>query len=394
MGEEGSLKILIHSNGPMVPSGYGRQTALAVRQLIGLGHEVAVSAFHGVTGQIIDWYGTPVYPAGQQPFGIDVLLPHADHFGADLIITLMDTWKLMPLVDTLARVLKLDGAPRLACWTPVDCDPLGLGDRLVLERTGAIPIAMSRHGQAMMERAGLTGVRYVPHSVDTAIYRPLPDGGQNLRQETGTDPTGFVIGICAANKDAFRKAWAEQFEAFSIHLRQWPDSMLWVHTIADGRGVGGHNLKAMAAAMGIAHATRWTDDYAQITGLIDDDDMVQWYNAIDLLSSCSYGEGFGLPIIEAQACGTPAIATRASSMTELATALVSGSRWWNAVHESWWERPDPHNIASMYNQYRRYHADADYGAPEDDAERVAQYDVDEVARRHWKPLLDDLGAAE
>lgn len=389
------MKIMIHSNGPMVPSGYGRQTALAIRQLTGLGHDVAVSSFHGVTGEILDWYGVPVYPSGMAPFGIDVLLPHANHFGAELILTLMDTWKLMPILGHLSESLKLQGAPRLACWTPVDCAPLSQGDRIVLQNSGAVPVAMSRHGVAMMAEAGLKGLRYVPHSVDTAIYRPLPDAGQSLRLETGTDPAAFVIGIVAANRDMFRKAWPEQFEAFAQHLLLWPDSELWVHTIADGtRGAGGYNLKSMAAEMGIGHRVRFSDDYAQIAGLIDDQQMAIWYNAIDLLSACSYGEGFGLPIVEAQACGTPAVATKASAMTELATEVVSGSRWWNAVHNAWWVRPEPDAIDKVYAKYRTSVDERMTFPAHVYADDVAKYDVDAVAQTHWKPFLEALEAGE
>lgn len=386
------MKIMIHSNGPMVPSGYGRQTALAIGQFIDLGHEVAVSSFHGSTGSIVEWNGIPVYPGGTAPYGVDTILPHANHFGAQVLLTLMDTWTLMPIVDHLAESLKLAGAPRLACWTPVDCDPISQGDRHVLSKTGALPIAMSQHGLRMMEQAGLSGARYVPHSVYTSIYRPIPEARDRIRAECGTNPDTFVIGIVAANKDMFRKSWAEQFEAFGLHLRNYPDSELWVHTLPN-RGGGGYDLRDMAAQMGIAHAVRWTDDYAQVCGLLDDTDMAYWYNSIDLLSSCSYGEGFGLPIVEAQACGVPALATRASAMTELATETVDGMRWWNAVHNAWWVRPDPPVIAAVYDRYQRNQGTDKMQDPEFHAARVAHLDVDRVTREHWKPLLDELGAA-
>lgn len=388
------MKIMIHSNGPMVPSGYGRQTALAVAAFSELGHDVAVSSYHGVTGSIVEWNGVPVYPSGMAPFGVDVLLPHANHFGAKLLLTLMDTWSLMPILDHLAGSLQLDGAPKFACWTPIDCDPIGQGDRLVLQKTGAVPIAVSEFGRDKMDEAGLKNVRYVPHSVDTSVFRPDDAMRAALRQEIGTDPDTFVIGIVAANRDLTRKSWAEQFEAFSLHLRHSPNSELWVHTIANGmRGAGGFDLRAMAAQMGIGHRVRWTDEYAQMTGLLGDEDMAAWFNGIDLLSSCSYGEGFGLPIVEAQACGTPALATRASAMTELATETVTGSRWWNAVHDAWWARPNPPQIAAVYDRYKGWHARGEIPPAETHAAAVQQYDVDHVTRTHWKPLLDELAGA-
>ncbi len=55
------------------------------------------------------------------------------------------------------------------------------------------------------------------------------------------------------------------------------------------------------------------------------------YNAADVFLGPSRGEGFGIPIIEAQACGTPVIVTNFSSMPELV-------RWGVAVepaHLTW-----------------------------------------------------------
>ena len=44
------MKILIHSNAPWVPSGYGSQVMLMLPRLRALGHEVAVSSFYGLSG--------------------------------------------------------------------------------------------------------------------------------------------------------------------------------------------------------------------------------------------------------------------------------------------------------------------------------------------------------
>jgi len=368
----------------MVPSGYGKQTALLIRQFQSLGHEVAVSAFHGVTGAIVDWHGTPIYPAGQAAFGIDVMTGHAQHFGADLLLTLMDVWKLAPVVEQLEQWRKTHG--ELACWIPVDCTPMGTTDRQVLARTGAVPIAMSRFGAVQLERAGFTPY-YVPHSVDTEVFRPNLPGRAQLRAELGAEHD-FVVGICAANRDAMRKAWPEQLHAFSLYHRHHPRSQLWIHTVPNGPN--GLPLRELAQDMGIGHATRFTDEYPQLGGHFDDEDLALWYNAIDQLSNCSYAEGFGLPIIEAQACGTPAAATDASAMTELAHWLVSGDPFWNPVHRAWWCRPYVEEISKAYG----YRVDDNGRTAESLAAKAARYGVDKVTEAHWRPVLEALGAAQ
>jgi len=54
-----------------------------------------------------------------------------------------------------------------------------------------------------------------------------------------------------------------------------------------------------------------------LTGYVPDDDLVALYNLAGLFVFPSLHEGFGLPILEAMACGTPAIAANTSSMPEV-----------------------------------------------------------------------------
>lgn len=53
------------------------------------------------------------------------------------------------------------------------------------------------------------------------------------------------------------------------------------------------------------------------TGYVSDDDLVLLYNAAELFVYPSLYEGFGLPPLEAMACGTPVIASNVSSLPEV-----------------------------------------------------------------------------
>ena len=75
---------------------------------------------------------------------------------------------------------------------------------------------------------------------------------------------------------------------------------------------GGQDLEAVAENLGITDCVRAVDQYRYHGGLVQASDLKDWYGALDVLSCCSFGEGFGLPIMEAQACGVPVITTRAS----------------------------------------------------------------------------------
>jgi glycosyltransferase involved in cell wall biosynthesis len=69
--------------------------------------------------------------------------------------------------------------------------------------------------------------------------------------------------------------------------------------------------------LGIANAVRWFDG-------VPEDDLPLFYNAANVFAFPSRYEGFGFPVLEAMACGTPVVAVRASSVPELGGSAV---RW-------------------------------------------------------------------
>jgi glycosyltransferase involved in cell wall biosynthesis len=53
------------------------------------------------------------------------------------------------------------------------------------------------------------------------------------------------------------------------------------------------------------------------TGDVSEEMLAKYYNAADLFVFPSFYEGFGLPIIEAMACGCPVIASNTTSIPEV-----------------------------------------------------------------------------
>lgn len=373
------MRILIHSNGPMEPTGYGVQTRMLLPRLKELGHKPVVSAFSGLHGSAITWDGVPILPSGQLMFGLDMVVPHALISQADLTLFLCDFREMAPCAPALRQL-------NAAAWLPIDTYPISRPELYALQLSGVHPIAMSRFGQAQLADAGYEDALYVPHVVDMEIFT-RDEGRDDARAQLGwTDR--FVIGICAANSDALRKGWAEQFAAFAEFRRENPAALLAVHTIPDsGRGL---NLPQLAEDMGIRDDVWFPDTYSLLAGNVTPQDMAQWYSMIDLLSCCSYGEGFGVPIIEAQACGTPVVVTRGSAMAELNPLgfCVEGTRYWNPVHRAWWTRPDIDAIADAYSM-------AAVKAPSEHERRelvrhAGRYDTRYVAAQYWAPALEKL----
>jgi len=85
------------------------------------------------------------------------------------------------------------------------------------------------------------------------------------------------------------------------------------YAIAGGKGW-------LEAEMHQAIAETGLGDAVHLLGFVDDDDLPVLYSAARALVIPSLYEGFGLPILEAMACGTPVITSSLSSMPEVAGA--------------------------------------------------------------------------
>ncbi len=78
------------------------------------------------------------------------------------------------------------------------------------------------------------------------------------------------------------------------------------------------------------------EDRVQIMGYVPDADMPAIYNLAKVLAFPSLYEGFGLPIVESMACGTPVLTSDCSSMPEIAgdAALLTDPRSEEDLQES------------------------------------------------------------
>lgn len=390
------MKIAILSNGPEVKTGYGVQVAMLVDRLCEDGHTVAVFSTYGhLSSQGIGKWTTPhgktipIYPSRFDAAGNDVLIAHCRQFFAaeeGILIPLLDVWSLSKrAVAELANM-------NVAAWAPVDHDPV---PDMVLEFfrwSKATCVAMSRFGEAEFRNAGLNPT-YIPLAVDTKVYQPtfaamVENKLVSAREFLNVPETAFCVGMVGMNKDPNdRKSFAEAMQAFAIFQKDHPDAILHVHSERHAHA-GGIDLVELGIALGIPdHALRFTNQYAYMVGM-PPQLMALVYTALDVLLAPSAGEGFCVPLVEAQACGVPVIASDFTAQPELVGAgwTVGGQRWWDAASRSWYQRPNVAEIVAALEQ--AYNSDLE--AMQTKAVEFAQaYDIDRVYDECWRPFIAD-----
>jgi len=129
------------------------------------------------------------------------------------------------------------------------------------------------------------------------------------------------------------------------------------------------------------------------------DKMNNVYNAMDAFILLSRGEGFGLPILEAQACGTPVVVTDWTACRELGEVgykIPITHREWTP-QRSFWGIADPYKAAEalldiqqkmLAEQKNLGHA---YGDMRTAARKFAMpYDWQTLVDENWAPLITRL----
>ena len=293
------------------------------------------------------------------------------------MLTLGDVWVLDA---NLLRELPL------AHWLPCDCRPMSTADRTVVEASGAQLVAMSRFGFDRFREAGFGTALYCPHAIDFDVWN-IPRDKAALREATGIGPDVFVVGVNAANNDAIRKAPAEMMLAFAKFAAAHDDVFLSLHTAVHCDG--GQDLECLAENLGITDKVLVADQYRYSSGLIQPAELAGWYGALDVLLGATYGEGFGIPLVESLACGTPVITTKCSSMEEINPDGISvdGEPFYNGVHRGWWIRP---SVSGMYRALEQAYEQRGDVDPVKLRESVARYEVSRVAEEHMRPVVDEL----
>lgn len=388
------FKILVVSNAPFVPSGYGVQTAgMAFRW--NKYYDVRAISNYGLQGRALTLNGLTIYPLLHgDTVGYHTARIVNGYWKPDVVITLFDIW--MGGFNTPTPI-----HPRWIPIVPVDHDPVQeptLQNAMQAYRL----VAMSQFGYNQLQQAGLEAV-YIPHGIDVNVFKPSEDKMQdrhwlndhsvpiNPKRDVEIPDNAFLIGVNAANKDPQRKSFERMMLGLQLFLNNNPDAKKDTRMYIHSWRHGGRDLQRDARILKVEPYLKMAFTYDMLCGF-NDEHMRTMYGAFSVLANCSQAEGFGIPILEACACGVPPIVTKCTAMTELTDGhgwlVPEVTRYFTAL-SSLWAIPNEVEIAKAFEDaYNHPDKVADFG---NKARAFSlQYDWDTKIIPQWLRLFEDI----
>jgi glycosyltransferase involved in cell wall biosynthesis len=353
------LRILVVSDSPWAPTGFGTNTRCIASIFAAEGHTVAYAGCQnpkhepnwetpwplGQTEKKVSFELLPFMYPGQEKFGEKSFPQWIEQFKPDLVFTHLDiqmfaymtdakipTGCNLPLVDEQGARLnmkqmqklakqayRMSNKPRfkLGSIIPIDGQPSIPQWQSTLEHVDH-PVAMAEYGRTVMEEdfaSWKADITTIPHGVDCNFFKP--------KEVPKPNPDTFIIGCVARNQH--RKNIPRLLRAFKLFVEQndltpedaklmlhmdWNDHMGWNIEYMTSEYVYDIREYLLPPTMGNLEQGENPDDEA----------MVGIYNLMDVHALPTGGEGFGIPTVEAMACGVPNVICNYTTSYELVGA--------------------------------------------------------------------------
>jgi len=160
--------------------------------------------------------------------------------------------------------------------------------------------------QQIIARFGIASERI--HAIPIGLaetFRPLSDQAKNATREKFDLRRPFLLALCSASPRKNTRGLLDAYAALDATLRaRYELVLVWTH------GLHQEALTRHIQAHGLENNVRSLQ-------AVSDADLVGLMNLTTLFVFPSFDEGFGLPPLEAMACGAPVLASNRASLPEV-----------------------------------------------------------------------------
>lgn len=379
------MKLIWYSTAPFVGVGYGVLTRALVKRMIADGHFIKIATKHHIGGQMIV-EGVEVFDGNE--LGLINVIGETENY--DYIISCMDTWVLAnrePFKNWVAVNL-------------IDTEFM-YQDMIKALRKSMYQSGVTKHGVRELERTGFKPF-YTPLGVDTKLFKPDHNLRKVQREKRGWSDETFVIGLVGINYVTDRKNIVGTIRAFQGFHKRHPDSVLFLHTDVMGSATQGHPLGWVMNSCGFEDSTggregaiQYIDQKRYHLWDIAQEELALEYNAFDIFCLPSQGEGFGLPWLEAQACGCPIINVDTTSGKELNFGgwLIPALEDYFVFSTllTWYVKAPPSAIDERLEEaYQEWKSGAIKKRQKKARRGALKYEWDVVYAKYWRPMLQAL----
>jgi glycosyltransferase involved in cell wall biosynthesis len=240
------------------------------------------------------------------------------HLGCPLVVTIHDIIWFFP--EKFSRGSSWSARRRLMewyyRWVP----------RYAAKNASAIITVSQAAKQSIVEHLELDCSHiFVTYEAASPIFRPMHDAKQigSVRHKYHL-PAEFTLAIGSADPRKNIKTLVQAYALLSAELQaRYQLVIVWTHSLLVAE------LTKQIESFGLTERVHFLEG-------VSNEDLVLIYNAASLFVFPSLYEGFGLPLLEAMACGTPVVAANNSSIPEIAgdAALLVEAKDANAIADA------------------------------------------------------------
>lgn len=227
----------------------------------------------------------------------------------------------VPLVHTMHTMAKVKNLA-LAEGEKPEPNSRAIGEEQVVKASSALIANTASEAASLVSLydACPDNVFVVPPGVDLSTYK-VGGGKKTSRKKIGVSDQSLMLLFVGRIQP--HKGPEVLIRAVAEMVKHTPSLRATLQTVIMGGASGSgasepERLKSLTCFLGV-------DDIVEFVQPVPQAQLADWYRAADLVCVPSYSESFGLVALEAQACGTPVVATAVGGLRTAVADGISGS---------------------------------------------------------------------